>query len=206
MYEGLANILQLKGMGMTEDAAGFQRAFRLKDMIPIVAAQAMPKQAMMRPAPMPPQMSSPVYRDEGGKLVDGGKVDGDDYVIDAYTVAALGNGSSDAGGKLLDESLPQVQNTDGSKAGMIQEEIGDGMSDNVSYDVANGGDITEARISQDEYIVDANQVKELGDGDVDKGVTRLDKLREEIRKQAYGTKKQPNEISAAETLEKFMGT
>ena len=206
MYEGLANILQLKGMGMTEDAAGFQRAFRLKDMIPIVAAQAMPKQAMMRPAPMPPQMSSPVYRDEGGKLVDGGKVDGDDYVIDAYTVAALGNGSSDAGGKLLDQSLPQVQNTDGSKAGMIQEEIGDGMSDNVSYEVDNGGDITEARISQDEYIVDANQVKELGDGDVEEGVTRLDKLREEIRKQAYGTKEQPNEISAAETLEKFMGT
>ena len=206
MYEGLANILQLKGMGMTEDAVGFQRAFRLKDMIPIVAAQAMPKQAMMRPAPMPPQMSSPVYRDEGGKLVDGGKVDGDDYVIDAYTVAALGNGSSDAGGKLLDQSLPQVQNTDGSKAGMVQEEIGDGMSDNVSYEVANGGDITEARISQDEYIVDANQVKELGDGNVDEGATRLDKLREEIRKQAYGTKKQPNEISAAETLEKFMGT
>ena len=215
MYEGLANILQLKGMGMAEDAAGFQRAFRLKDMIPIVAAQAMPQPKLnmtarpmpnMAAAPMPPQMSRPVYRDEGGKLVDGGKVDGDDYVIDAYTVAALGNGSSDAGGKLLDDSLPQVQNTDRSKAGMVQEEIGDGMSDNVSYDVDNGGNIKEARISQDEYIVDANQVKELGDGDVDKGVTRLDKLREEIRKQAYGTKKQPNEISAAETLEKFMGT
>ena len=204
MYEGLANILQLKGMGMTEDAVGFQRAFRLKDMIPIVAAQAMPKQAMMRPAPMPPQMSSPVYRDEGGKLVDGGKVDGDDYVIDAYTVAALGNGSSDAGGKLLDQSLPQVQNTDGSKAGMVQEEIGDGMSDNVSYEVANGGDITEARISQDEYIVDANQVKELGDGDVEQGVERLDKLREEIRQQAYGTTKQPKQISAARTLREFM--
>lgn len=219
MYEGLANILQLKGMGMAEDTAGFQRAFRLKDMIPIVAAQAMPQPKLnmtatpmpqprlnITAAPMPPQMSRPVYRDEGGKLVDGGKVDGDDYVIDAYTVAALGNGSSDAGGKLLDDSLPQVQNTDGSKAGMVQEEIGDGMSDNVSYDVDNGGNIKEARISQDEYIVDANQVKELGDGDVDKGVTRLDKLREEIRKQAYGTKKQPNEISAAETLKKFMGT
>lgn len=204
MYEGLANILQLKGMGMTEDAVGFQRAFRLKDMIPIVAAQAMPKQAMMRPAPMPPQMSSPVYRDEGGKLVEGGKVDGDDYVIDAYTVAALGNGSSDAGGKLLDQSLPQVQNTDGSKAGMVQEEIGDGMSDNVSYDVANGGDITEARISQDEYIVDANQVKELGSGDMKEGVERLDKLREEIRQQAYGTTKQPKQISAARTLREFM--
>ena len=204
MYEGLANILQLKGMGMTEDATGFQRAFRLADMIPVVAAQAMPKQAM-RPAPMPPQMSAPVYREEGG-LVDGGKVDGDDYVIDAYTVSALGNGSSDAGGKLLDQSLPQVENTDGSKAGMVQEEIGDGMSDNVSYEVANGGDITEARISQDEYIVDANQVKALGNGDVDEGTARLDKLREEIRQQAYGTKKQPKQISAAKTLRELMRT
>ena len=204
MYEGLANILQLKGMGMTEDATGFQRAFRLADMIPVVAAQAMPKQTM-QPAPMPPQMSAPVYREEGG-LVDGGKVDGDDYVIDAYTVSALGNGSSDAGGKLLDQSLPQVENTDGSKTGMVQEEIGDGMSDNVSYDVANGGDITEARISQDEYIVDANQVKALGDGDVDEGTARLDKLREEIRQQAYGTKKQPKQISAAKTLRELMRT
>ena len=202
MYEGLANILQLKGMGMTEDATGFQRAFRLADMIPVVAAQAMPKQAM-RPAPMPPQMSAPVYREEGG-LVDGGKVDGDDYVIDAYTVSALGNGSSDAGGKLLDESLPQVENTDGSKTGMVQEEIGDGMSDNVSYDVANGGDITEARISQDEYIVDANQVREIGGGDADEGAARLDKLREEIRQQAYGTTKQPKQISASKTLREFM--
>lgn len=202
MYEGLANILQLKGMGMTEDAAGFQRAFRLADMIPVVAAQAVPKQSM-RPAPMPPQMSAPVYREEGG-LVDGGKVDGDDYVIDAYTVSALGNGSSDAGGKLLDQSLPQVENTDGSKTGMVQEEIGDGMSDNVSYDVANGGDITEARISQDEYIVDANQVREIGGGDADEGAARLDKLREEIRQQAYGTKEQPKEISAVKTLREFM--
>jgi hypothetical protein len=170
-----------------------------------MTAAPMPQPRLnMTAAPMPPQMSSPVYRDGGGKLVDGGKVDGDDYVIDAYTVAALGNGSSDAGGKLLDQSLPQVQNTDGSKAGMVQEEIGDGMSDNVSYEVANGGDITEARISQDEYIVDANQVKQLGGGDVEEGVERLDKLREEIRQQAYGTTKQPKQISAARTLREFM--
>lgn len=205
MYEGLANILAMKGMGMMEDNTGFQRAFRLQDLIPVVAAQAMPKQQMPA-APMPPQMSAPVYRNEGGSLVDGGKVDGDDYVIDAYTVAALGNGSSDAGGKLLDQALPQVENTDGSKVGMVQEEIGDGMSDNVSYDVANGGDITEARISQDEYIVDANQVKALGDGDVEEGNDRLDKLREEIRKQAYGTTKQPKQISAAKTLRELMRT
>ena len=199
MYEGLANILAMKGMGMTEDNMGFQRAFRLADMIPIVAAQAMPKQSM-RPMPLPPKMSAPVYRNDGGKLVDGGKVDGNDYVVDAYTVAAIGNGSSDAGGKILDK----VENTDGSKTGMVQEEIGDGMSDNISYEVSNGGDIIEARISQDEYIIDANQVKEIGDGNVNKGTERLDKLREIIRQQAYGTKEQPKEISAAKTLREFM--
>ena len=189
MYEGLANILQLKGMGMAEDSAGFQRAFRLKDMIPIMAAQAMPQPKLnmtarpmpqpklnmtarpmpqpnlnmtarpmpnMAAAPMPPQMSRPVYRDEGGKLVDGGKVGGDDYVIDAYTVAAICNGSSDAGGKLLDQSLPQVKNTDGSTVGMVQQKIGDGMSDNTESTtepdsdgdgnprllITSGGDIT----------------------------------------------------------------
>ena len=31
-------------------------------------------------------------------------------------------------------------------------------------------------------------------------------IRKEIRKQAYGTTKQPNEISAVQTLEKFMRT
>ena len=93
---------------------------------------------------------------------------------------------------------------EGMFSGMVKAPEGDGMSDNVSYEVANGGDITEARISQDEYIVDANQVKQLGGGDVEEGVERLDKLREEIRQQAYGTTKQPKQISAARTLREFM--
>lgn len=212
MYEGLQNLLELKGMGLTRDpVSNMPKAYSIRSLIPIVAAQAMPKQPMtatpMAAAPMPPQMSQPSYRmaATGGSLVKGGKVDGDDYVVDAYTVAALGNGSSDAGGKLLDEALPKVENTDGSKAGMVQEQIGDGMSDNVSYEVSNGGDITEARISQDEYIVDANQVKEIGGGNVEEGTNRLDKLREEIRQQAYGTKEQPNQINATATLRDLMG-
>ena len=60
MYEGLRNLLELKGMGMAEDASGFQKAFRLVDLIPMIAAEAMPKQNIMSklrpmaPAPMPP--------------------------------------------------------------------------------------------------------------------------------------------------------
>ena len=189
MYEGLANILQLKGMGMTEDATGFQRAFRLADMIPVVAAQAMPKQAM-QPAPMPPQMSAPVYKEEGGKMVDG-----DDYVVDAYTVAALGNGSSEAGAEVLDNVLPETNNSDQSYNGMVTAKDGDGMSDNVEFRVEDGGNIEGAKISKDEYIIDQDQVAAIGGGDVDEGTRNLDKMREEIRQAAYGTTEQPNEIN-----------
>jgi len=189
MYEGLANILQLKGMGMTEDATGMPRAFRLADMISVMSAQAMPKQAM-QPAPMPPQMSAPVYRDEGGKMVDG-----DDYVVDAYTVAALGNGSSEAGAEALDNALPQTDNADQSYNGMVTAKDGDGMSDNVEFRVEDGGNIERAKISKDEYIIDQDQVAALGGGDVDEGTRNLDKMREEIRQAAYGTPEQPNEIN-----------
>ena len=212
MYEGLQNLLELKGMGLTRDPnSNMPKAYTIRDLIPMVAAQAMPNQrtapvpmqqaAMpMRPAPMPPQMSQPMFRAEGGSLTEGGSVAGNDYVVDAYTVAALGNGSSEAGGERLDAVLPKASNTDGSFSGMVDAPNGDGMSDNVSYEVQDGGDITQALISKDEYIIDENQVKEIGDGDSDIGAKRLDSLREQIRQQAYGTTKQPKEINASEIL------
>ena len=207
MYEGLNNLLELKGMGLTRDpASNMPKAYSISSLIPIIAAQTMPKQRPlpmpMTPAPMPPQMSQPVYRYDGGpiELEQGGKLDGGDYVIDAYTVAALGNGSSDAGGAVLDEVLPDVPNTDNSAVGLMDASSGDGMSDNIAFEVENGGDIEGARISQDEYIIDANQVAALGKGDIEKGVALLDKTREDIRKEAYGTTKQPNEISIRQAL------
>lgn len=207
MYEGLQNLLELKGMGLTRDPnSNMPKAYTIRNLIPMMAAQAMPNQRTapmsmpLRPAPMPPQMSQPVLRAEGGSLTEGGSVAGNDYVVDAYTVAALGNGSSEAGGERLEAALPQASDTDGSFSGMVDAPSGDGMSDNVAYEVQNGGDITEARISKDEYIIDENQVKEIGGGDAGLGAKRLDKLREEIRQQAYGTTKQPKEISASEIL------
>ncbi len=103
MYEGLQNLLELKGMGLTRDPnSNMPKAYTIRNLIPMVAAQAMPNQrtapmpmqqaampmqqaAMpMRPAPMPPQMSQPVLRAEGGSLTEGGSVAGNDYVVDAY--------------------------------------------------------------------------------------------------------------------------
>ena len=202
MYEGLQALARLDDATLVRDNTGMLKKVFMSQLQDIMA----PAAPRMQAAPMPPQMSRPVYRSNGGNLVNGGKVDGDDYVIDAYTVSALGNGSSSAGGQLLDQMLPNVENTDGSAAGMVEQEIGDGMSDNVLYDVSNGGDIDKARISRDEYIVDADQVKALGDGDVNKGTKILDKTRKEIRQVAYNTEKQPNEISARDVLNKFMRT
>jgi hypothetical protein len=191
MLEGLANILKLEGYGLARDSVGMPRKFRLKDLLPILANEVSPMSNMkLSAAPVPPKMSMPVYRDEGGKMVDG-----DDYVVDAYTVAALGNGSSEAGGKVLDEVLPKVDNSDGSYTGMVTAKNGDGMSDNVDFNVQDGGDIDRARISKDEYIIDQEQVAALGDGDIDKGTERLDSIREKIRQAAYGTIEQPKEIN-----------
>jgi len=211
MYEGLNNLLELKGMGLTRDpASNMPKAYSISSLIPIIAAQALPKQRPapmpMAPAPMPPQMSQPVYRYDGGpiNLEEGGKLDGGDYVIDAYTVAALGNGSSNAGGAILDEVLPDVPNTDNSAVGLMNASSGDGMSDNIAFEVVNGGDIEGAMISQDEYILDANQVEALGNGDIQKGVALLEETRKDVRKEAYGTKKQPNQISTIEALRKLI--
>lgn len=195
MYEGLASLLRMKGQGLTRDPiSNMPKKYKIQDLIPIMAEQAFPA------APMPPQMSEPtfVYQADGGQMVDG-----DDYVVDAYTVAALGNGSSDAGARVLDQALPKVNNMDGSYTGMVESPQGDGMSDNVSFNVQNGGEIDGAKISPDEYIIDKEQVAAIGDGDVNKGTENLNMLREEIRQQTYGSPEQPNQIAAGKVLSEF---
>ena len=199
MYEGLRNLLQLKGQGMAEDMSGFQRKFDLKSLIPIMAEQAMPQQ---QPMPTPPMPSAPSFQYGGEvKMEEGGMLTGGDFVIDAHTVAAIGNGSSQAGGEVLDDMMPNVGNPDESFRGLVTAETGDGMSDNVSYEVEGDEQINQALISKDEYIVDRDQVVALGDGDEDAGTARLEALREKIRQLKFGTKKQPEEINSTEVIQ-----
>ena len=202
MYEGLRNLLQLKGQGMAEDMSGFQRKFDLKSLIPIIAEQAMPQQ---QPMPTPPMPSAPSFQYGGEvKMEEGGMLTGGDFVIDAHTVAAIGNGSSQAGGEVLDNMMPNVENPDESFRGLVTAETGDGMSDNVSYEVEGDKQINQALISKDEYIVDRDQVVALGDGDEDAGTARLEALREKIRQLKFGTKKQPEEINSTEVIQKVL--
>ena len=81
-----------------------------------------------------------------------------DYVIDAESVAQLGNGSSKAGREVLDKfrgSLPHSNH-------------------------ANGGKIP-AMIADGEYVLPSGFVSALGRGSSDKGAKQLDKMRESLR-------------------------
>ena len=83
----------------------------------------------------------------------------------------------------------------GMASGMVRgSENGDGMSDDLLFEVKGGGEIDKAALSKDEYIVDAFTVAALGNGSSDAGAKILDEFREEIRRKAYGNKKQPKQI------------
>tara|TARA_R110000824_G_scaffold381560_1_gene574363 strand:+ start:281 stop:919 length:639 start_codon:yes stop_codon:yes gene_type:complete len=51
----------------------------------------------------------PIVEKQEGKQVATLAVSPDEYIVDAGTVAALGNGSSDAGAKVLDETIKDIR-------------------------------------------------------------------------------------------------
>jgi len=140
----------------------------------------------------------------GDSIMKGGSVSENDFVIDAATVAMAGNGSSEAGAEKIMSQLPQVENRDGSFMGLVQGS-GDGMADTVMFDVPDSNEIDTAAISNDEIIVDSEQVAKIGEGNIDKGVERLNDARKEIRLAATGSAEQPKEIDSIEILRKEIG-
>lgn len=81
-----------------------------------------------------------------------------DYVMDAETVSALGDGSSKAGRKVLDGFRTQIPHKDTA-----------------------GGKVVPAKIADGEYVFPAAFVTALGGGDNKRGAEILDGLREKLR-------------------------
>jgi hypothetical protein len=81
-----------------------------------------------------------------------------DYVMDADTVAALGDGSSKAGALSLADFQKQVP-----------------------HKLSSGGSAVPAKIADGEYVFPEPLVTSLGGGDNKKGAKLLDAMREEIR-------------------------
>lgn len=103
----------------------------------------------------------------------------------------------DAGGSMDNDEddlpAPPPQGVPGSAApagmqvGGLLRGPGAGQDDQIEAATPAGRKVL---LSDGEYVIDAPTVAALGDGSTDAGARRLDKLRQEIRRQAYGSSQQ----------------
>jgi len=70
---------------------------------------------------------------------------------------------------------------------------GDGMSDSVPATIEG---VQEARLANDEFVIPADVVADIGNGSSDAGAKKLYGMMDRIRKARHGTTKQPPEIKA----------
>jgi hypothetical protein len=70
---------------------------------------------------------------------------------------------------------------------------GDGMSDSVPATIEG---VQEARLANDEFVIPADVVADIGNGSSNAGAKKLYNAMDRIRKARHGTTKQPPEIRA----------
>jgi len=83
---------------------------------------------------------------------------------------------------------------------------GDGMQDNVYMPIVerdNGQQVATLAVSPKEYVVDANTMSLLGNGNPDEGAEIMDETVKDIRMAATGQKKQQNEIDGLQALNRM---
>jgi len=81
---------------------------------------------------------------------------------------------------------------------------GHGMEDNVYMPIVDrnqGKQVATLAVSPTEYVVDSHTMAALGNGNPDEGAKVMDQKIKQIRQEAYGTTKQPNQIDGARSLE-----
>jgi len=78
---------------------------------------------------------------------------------------------------------------------------GGGMEDNVRMPIKEGNkQVATLAVSPTEYVVDSHTMAALGNGNPDEGADVMDAAVKQIRRKAYGTNKQPTEISGLAAL------
>jgi len=105
----------------------------------------------------------------------------DGFVVPADVVSHFGNGSSEAGLKLLAQKIGATP----------IKGAGDGMSDSIKTKIDG---VQEARVANDEAYVSPEMVKRLGNGSPEKGARKLYAMMDQVRKARTGTTKQGKEI------------
>ena len=78
---------------------------------------------------------------------------------------------------------------------------GHGMEDNVYMPIKEDNkQVATLAVSPSEYVVDSHTMAALGNGNADRGADIMDETVKQVRKKAYGTDKQPNEINGLSSL------
>ena len=84
--------------------------------------------------------------------------------------------------------------------GQVEVENGDGMSDEVLFDV-EGDNPDMALLSRDEYVLPADVVAMIGNGSSNAGADKLDDFVEDVREMSFGTRKQQKQMNAEKGLQ-----
>jgi len=109
------------------------------------------------------------------------------FIVPADVISHLGNGSSEAGMKIVQERLK----------GRPIKGPGDGMSDSIPTTIAGK---QPARVANEEAEIPPEVVAALGGGSLEKGAKKLYEMMDKIRQDRTGKKKQAPAVKA----EKYM--
>ena len=106
----------------------------------------------------------------------------------------------------VEQSMPMQKSAMGGGVRNFEGQVpgrGHGMEDNVYMPIVErnrGQQVATLAVSPDEYVVDAHTMSALGNGSADEGARYMDGMVKNIRKKAYGTDEQPNEINGLAAL------
>ena len=139
----------------------------------------------------------------GGQKVASGVTYGFDRVDDPVLNASGGLIGMMYGGQAMPENNMDVKYKEFS--GMVGGR-GDGMEDNVYMPIVegeSGQQVATLAVSPKEYVVDANTMSLLGNGNPDEGAEIMDQTVKDIRKKATGQTKQQKEIDGLAALNRM---
>jgi len=122
------------------------------------------------------------------KFQAGGDMADDAFVVPADVVSALGNGSTDAGVRALNEYLGIAMPIEGD---------GDGLSDDIPASIEG---VQPARVADGEVYLPPEIVAQLGDGDPERGAAKLYVMMDKIREAAHGKSNQQAEVSPEQVM------
>lgn len=186
----LAGILK----GLTQDKNG---NLDFAKIIPLLGGVASMAKSNQRTSPSGYQGGIPTYtatrrapepgRQISGnvdftKAAKGGQLRTDGFILPADVVSHYGNGSSDAGLKILAKKLGATPIKGG----------GDGMSDSIPTTI-DGKE--KALVAHEEAYLSPEKVARIGGGDAKKGAQKLRQMMEQIRMARTGTKEQGRQIN-----------